>query len=296
MNDGPALATTAATAGPYLAAKLRALEGQLRTVVPRVLASSADAAAVHDLRVALRRTRTVLEIGRGVLGRFQTGEVRRALRDVQQATSVLRDEEVLRETVTSLGVHRPDVQAWLASRTTRERRLRAGIARLVRAGELDRGLELLHALLAFRVDPANDRRIHKVARRSVDRARREVERRRGARPDDVEGLHDLRIAYKRLRYTADTFAAAMPGDLAGVAQSAARFQGRLGDLHDVDVAIACVRRARALSDDGRTDLLAALDRLRAERAASYAKELGVAFVPALSQAVGTDSLRKISTR
>jgi hypothetical protein len=88
----------------------------------------------------------------------------------------------------------------------------------------------------------------------------------------------------------------MPGDLAGVAQSAARFQGRLGDLHDVDVAIACIRRARALSDDGRTDLLAALDRLRAERAASYAKELGVAFVPALSQAVGTDSLRKISTR
>jgi len=80
----------------------------------------------------------------------------------------------------------------------------------------------------------------KFARRAVERARREVDRRRGVRPDDAEGLHRLRIAYKRLRYTADTFADALPSELAALAQPAARLQGRLGDLHDVDIALGCV--------------------------------------------------------
>ena len=285
--------------GPFLVAKLRSLDARLRDVAPRVLASAGDEEAVHDLRVALRRTRTVLEVGRPVLGRFHADEVRRALRAVMRASGALRDDEVVLEliaSVASTGVSHPDVQVWLDARRRRERRLRGALARALRSGELERGRGLLEALLAFRVDPDRDRRIAKFARRAVDRARREVDRRRDARPEDGEALHQLRIAYKRLRYTADTFAAAMPGDLAGVAQSAARFQGRLGDLHDVDVAIACIRRARTLSDEARAELLAALAREREVRVAAYGRELGLVAVAPEPQAAGTDSLRKISTR
>ncbi|HEY8038898.1 MAG TPA: CHAD domain-containing protein [Polyangiaceae bacterium] len=296
MSDGPALATTAATAGAYLGDKLRALDERLKLVALRVLASADDAQAVHDLRVALRRTRVVLEVGRRVLGRFHTDEVRRALRDVQRATGALRDEEVLLELVRSLGVTHPDVQRWLESRGRREHRLRGALVAAVRAGELDDGLRLLEALLAFRVNPSRDRRLAKLARRAVDDARREVDRRRGARPDDPEALHRLRIAYKRLRYTVDTFADVLPSDFVALAQPAARFQGRIGDLHDVDVALGCVRRARSLSDEARTELLAALTHTREERVALYVKELGVAAIAPAVQAVGTESLRKISTR
>jgi CHAD domain-containing protein len=301
MNDAP-LVPAVATTGPYLAAKLRALDARLESVAKRVLAATDDAAAVHDLRVALRRTRTVLEVGRDVLGRFYVDEVRRALRDVHRATGALRDEEVLLATVTELGIELLDVQAWIEGRRRREQRLRRSLVRLVQAGEIDRGRDLLGALLAFRVKPSRDRRLGKFARRAVDDARRGVDRRRGASPDNVDTLHRLRIAYKRLRYTADTFADALPSDLAALAQGAARFQGKLGDLHDVDMAIACIRRARTLSSEGRSELLAALDRLRIERAASYAREVGVAFVPSLAkvgkatQAEGSDALRKISTR
>jgi CHAD domain-containing protein len=296
MSPGPSLAATTATAGPFLVAKLRALETRLRDVAPRVLASGDDAEAVHDLRVALRRTRTVLEVGRPVLGRFHADEVRRALREVMRASGALRDDEVLLELIGSLGVSHPDVQAWLDSRRRRERRLRGALSRALRSGELDRGRGMLEALLAFRVDPRRDRRITKFARRAVERARREVDRRRGARPDDVAALHRLRIAYKRLRYTTETFADALPGDLSALAQPAARFQGRLGDLHDVDVAIGCVHRARILSGEARAELLAALTREREVRLAAYQRELGVAAVAPALQPVGTDSLRKISTR
>jgi CHAD domain-containing protein len=298
MSPGPALATTTATVGPFLVAKLRALEARLRDVAPRVLASAGDRDAVHDLRVALRRTRSVLDVGRKVLGGFHVDEVRRALREVMRASGALRDDEVLLELVASVasaGASHPDVQAWLDARRRRERRLRGALSRALRSGELERGRGLLEAL-AFRVDPSRDRRITKFARRAVERARREVDRRRSARPDDVEALHRLRIAYKRLRYTTETFADALPSDLSALAQPAARFQGRLGDLHDVDVALGCVRRARTLSGEARSELLAALAREREMRLAAYGRELGLVAVAPVAQAAGTDSLRKISTR
>jgi CHAD domain-containing protein len=300
MTVGPPLASTYAAVGPFLAARLRALDELLRDVAPRVVAAGDDE-AVHDVRVALRRTRTALEAGRPVLGRFHADEVRRALREVMQATGALRDEEVLLELIGSLGVEREDVTAWLETRRTRERRLRGAVVRTVREGALDRGRELLGALLAFRVDPKRERRLSKFARRAVERARREVERRRDARLDDANALHDLRIAYKRLRYTVETFADALPRDLAALAHPAARLQGKLGDLHDVDVAVACVRRARTLTDEGRAALLVALERERAARVAAYARELGIAYVSDAPlvvppQPAGDDSLRKISTR
>ncbi len=299
MSPGPALATTTATVGPFLVAKLHALDTRLRDVAPRVHGAADDGDAVHDLRVALRRTRTLLEVGRSVLGRFQADEVRRAFRDVMHASSAVRDEEVLLELMVSLapaGGSAPDLQAWLDVRRRRERRLRGVLTKTLRSGELERGRALLEALLAFRVDPSRDRRITKFARRAVERARREVDRRRGARPDDAEALHRLRIAYKRLRYTADTFADALPSELAALAQPAARLQGRLGDLHDVDIALGCVRRAHTLSGPTRAELVATLGRERDVRVAAYGRELGAVAVSPSAQAVGTDSLRKISTR
>jgi CHAD domain-containing protein len=298
MTQGPAVATATAApmAGPYLAARLRALLERLRETAPRVVDSAQDADAIHDLRVALRRTRTVLGICRPLVGRFHADAVRRALRSVMVATGALRDDEVVLELLESLGVDHPGVVAWLSARKARERRLRASVARLVREGELDRGLVLLEALLAFPLNPRRDRRLSKFARRAVDRARREVERRKTGRVDDAPALHRLRIAHKRLRYTAETLAEGLPPELAALAQRSARFQSRLGDIHDVDVAIVVVRRARALPDDARAELLAALDRERSLRISVYIREIGVVAASPRVQAAGGESLRKISTR
>lgn len=296
MSDPGEVAATPTRAGAYLATRLRTLDDRLAEVIPRLLGAAADEEAVHDLRVALRRIRTVLEVGRDVLGPFHADEVRAALRDVMKATGALRDEEVLRDVLSKLGVDRADVTSWLESRGRREARLRSALLARIRRGDVERGRQLLAAMLAFRVKPSRDRDLAKVARRAVERARKRVERRRGAAFDDVVALHELRIAYKRLRYTVETFSEALPGDVASMAPAAARFQGRLGDLHDVDVALACVRRARSVTDESRAELLAALCRLRAERLGAYARELGVARGRPPVQAVGTDALRKISSR
>jgi CHAD domain-containing protein len=264
-----------AMAGPFLVAKLSALDERLQAAAPRVVASVEDEHAVHDLRVALRRTRTVLEVGRGVLGRFHANEARRALRDVQRATGELRDEEVLLDLFGSLGVQDPAALAWIEARRSRERRLRRALIKSLRGGQLDSGRRVLGALLAFPVKPSRDKRLSKLGRRAVEKARRDVLKLRGAPIDDPEALHRLRIAYKRLRYVVETFAEALPPALAALAQPAARFQSRLGDLHDIDVAASAVRRARALPDGARQELLGALERAREERVASYARDIGV---------------------
>jgi CHAD domain-containing protein len=286
VNTGPALASATGMAGQFLVAKLGSFDARMEEVTPRIL-SLKDEEAVHDLRVALRRTRTVLEVGRSVLGRFYADEVRRTLRELQSASGALRDEEVLLELLTSLRVVEPEVRAWIDARRRRERRLRSALRRKVREGELDRSRRLLAALVAFRIKPARDRRLTKFARRAVEDARRAVDRRRGAALGDAEALHDLRIAYKRLRYTVEMFASVLPSDLAALAQPASRHQGRLGQLHDADVAIASVRAARGLPDPARQALLAELTRVRRDREEIIAQDLGATFVaPAVPKASG----------
>jgi CHAD domain-containing protein len=285
-----------AAAGPYLAARLRTLDARLERAAERVLLAT-DAEAVHDLRVALRRSRTLLEAGRAVFGRFHTDEVRRALADLQQATGALRDEEVLIGILESLHLEGATIEAWLAARRRRQKRLGWMVRRAIRGGALARARTLLSALLAFRVKPSRERRVAKLARRSVGRAVRNMERCR-ASSDDVEGLHRLRIAYKRLRYTAEAFAEVLPRELGtGLARTASIFQARLGQVHDLDVALASVARARGLTPEARRDLDTALRRHHLERLASARALLdGAAASRPLGAYVGTDSLRKTSIR
>ncbi len=270
-----AIPSASVMAGPFLLEKLRALDARLEEEGLRVLASTDDENAVHDLRVALRPPPPALPVGRTGRGRFQPGEGRRALRDLQRATGELRDEEVLLELFASLGVVGLEYGAWMEARRKSERRLRRALVKSVKGGRLDSGRRVLEALLVFPVKPSRDRRLSKLARRSVEKARREVLRLRGAHTDDPDALHRLRIAYKRLRYVVETFAEALPPELAALSQPAARFQSRLGDLHDVDVAIGVVRRARMLPEASRQEVLAALERVRLERMAAYAREIGL---------------------
>jgi CHAD domain-containing protein len=283
--------------GQRLTTQLRAQQTRLEETGRRVLGTG-DELAVHDLRVTIRRTRTLLEIGRQVFGGFHADEVRRALTDLQRATGALRDEEVLLEIVSSLPLHTTDLAGWIEARKRRERRLRAAVRSLVRHEALAQGRALLAALLAFRVKPSRDKRLVKFARRAVESAQREVERRRSP-SDHARALHRLRVSYKRLRYTVETFADVLPPELgATLARTAAGFQKRIGDIHDVDVVVASVRHARGLPDSARQPLLVALVHLRAEREAALVKELGWGDGKPSTRAhlSGSDSLRKISTR
>ena len=259
-------------AGAYVLSKLRELDAVIAATAPRIIARADDDDAVHDLRVAIRRLRTLLKMSRRLLGRWHADVVRRAFAEVMRATGELRDEEVLEETLSG-AAESPDFAAWLGRRKARETKLRKAVVRRIRQGELDRARLLLKALLLFPVEDKRDLDLARFARRTVERARRKVERKRDVEVTDIDGLHDLRISYKELRYSIELLADALPIDTRAQLEPATVFQKRLGELHDVDVAIDVIQKARGLSDASREQALASLTSLRAKRVAKYLREL-----------------------
>ncbi len=71
-------------------------------------------------------------------------------------------------------------------------------------------------------------------------------------PYDVWGLHNLRIAAKRLRYTLEIFEDALPSTCQAIANELAGLQDELGALHDSDVMIALLRLCMGGEDAGTT--------------------------------------------
>lgn len=257
--------------GPYILVKLRDLDTELMKAAPRVVLKGDDE-AVHDLRVAIRRLRTLLKMARSVFGRWHTDVVRTAFKVVMQATGELRDEEVLEETLDGAAKAEGFAQ-WLASRKSREQKLRQNVIARIERGDLERARLLLKALLVFPVDPKQNIELSKFARKTVERARRKVEDKRDVEIGDVTGLHDLRIAYKELRYSIELLEEALPIDARAQLEPATVFQKRLGELHDVDVAVEVIEKARGLSLPAREEALASLQVLRTKRVAKYLREL-----------------------
>jgi CHAD domain-containing protein len=119
-----------------------------------------------------------------------------------------------------------------------------------------------------RVDLSGVAGVDEVVERVLETRLREVRRlRTGLERRDDRGLHDFRIACKRLRYALERFEALDPS-LESAAERLASLQDALGDAHDRDVLLAflppampatqrrltgereaCVDRALALWDE-----------------------------------------------
>jgi hypothetical protein len=69
-------------------------------------------------------------------------------------------------------------------------------------------------------------------------------------PYEVHGLHNLRIAAKRLRYTLEIFEDLLPPTAQSIEDELAQIQDELGALHDTDVMIALLRLCLGGEDAG----------------------------------------------
>ncbi|WP_437814332.1 CHAD domain-containing protein [Sorangium sp. So ce1078] len=284
----------------------------VRADARRVVATSAqgegaepDAEAVHDFRVSLRRLRTLLKPARRIYGRRRIRPIADGLREFARATGTLRDEEVLRETLTALELDeaaRAAVAAWVAQRARREHEARAHIVELLRrdhpgdtgapradapagdAGETRADapakgkrlrLEPHLARLERRISrkKAKKRGAEALARRAIGDALEDVRALAASDPNDGAAMHALRIRFKRLRYSAETFSPLFGERAERTAKSASRLQRRLGQLHDVDEALAQMTKAEELSSDERAATVAALEAERARLARKATEEL-----------------------
>ncbi|WP_437288585.1 CHAD domain-containing protein [Sorangium sp. So ce406] len=315
------------SAADFLRPVLLSYIDRVRADARRVVATSAqgegaepDVEAVHDFRVSLRRLRTLLKPARRIYGKRRLRPIADGLREFARATGTLRDEEVLRETLTALELGdeaRAAVDAWVQRRSRREHEARAHIVELLRrdrpgeAGAAQADAPARGDAGAARADapapgdagaaqadaPARGKRLRlekHLARLERRVSRKKKAKRRGAEAlarraigdtlDDVRGLaaadpsdgaamHALRIRFKRLRYSAETFSPLFGERAERTARSASRLQRRLGQLHDVDEALAQMRDAEGLSPAERAAVTDALGAERARLAHKATEEL-----------------------
>lgn len=287
------------TAHELLAPAVHELCKAIREAAARVGSSAAhhargslgyDTEAVHDLRVGMRRLRTLLRPARAVYGKKRIRAAGDELRRFAQATGIVRDEEVLHETLASLSLPRRTrraLDAWIRARGRRERELRKSAVELLTAPAEAPGLPSLEVALTTLEACIRPRRkgkqdAHELGRDALDAALGGVHEMSalGLKTADPLMMHALRIREKRLRYTAEIFAEVLPDEAAKIAKDAARMQKRLGELHDLDQAIATVLQARSLGRPARPAVLEALREARALLAQKLEGDVAAAVSPA----------------
>jgi CHAD domain-containing protein/CYTH domain-containing protein len=248
----------------------------------------ADAEALHDFRVGLRRLRSTLKHFRPQLDDAVGRGDRRRVRDLARATGAARDAEVLIELVERWreGVHGQGAAGveWMLGRLRGRRAEADHDLRREVAADFARASRRLEASLGEHrsaVDPDDPRggpRLAEVVRERLAVGVEELRAHLDAVRDvaDQEEAHEARIAAKRVRYLLEPFADEVEG-LPKLIRSLKKLQDLLGEMHDAEVAWGEVSAgleelgASTPEPDPRPGLAALAERATEERGRLFAE-------------------------
>ncbi|MFZ5653237.1 MAG: CHAD domain-containing protein [Pseudomonadota bacterium] len=205
------------------------------------LAGTDAVEGVHQVRVALRRLRSLLRLFAPVLPAEFTAGWRRRLGDSARALGATRELDVLCDELLAPAAGEVAEAAWTAALLVLDAERRDARARAEAALAPDRQGRLILEFLAAATELAEadgSTDLAALAAQRMDRLRRRLRRRARALPAaDAAAWHALRIAAKRLRYGLDFFAPLWPRKaVAEYRRRLARIQRRLGRVQDLEAA------------------------------------------------------------
>lgn len=274
----------------YGAGVLDKLVDSLRDEVQGVHSGAEDIEFIHRARVASRRLRAVLPIFDGIASPQKTRRWLKQIRSVTQALGAARDLDVQIVSLTEFlqSIQQPDQQAgaqrllvrWRQQRESLHSPVTGAMEELLHRDVLEQ-MHLVFSQLAEQPLPYTAALYQHSARSNLAylEALLSFE---GivTQPDQIDQLHQMRIAAKRLRYTLETFAPLYANQLKPSVQAVKMIQDLLGNLHDGDVWLALLpqfiadeeARTIAYFGDGQPmqDLLPGIYAFQKDRAASRA--------------------------
>lgn len=205
-----------------------------------------DVEGVHDMRVASRRLRSTLRDFIPYLNERKAP--RKQLKEMARSLGGVRDEDVAIAALEKLlGAADETASAGIEALVEERRRRQAAAREHLQLAISEEAINELQerfdawlrsaATARAKGDAARDLSFMEMAREVISSQHREVEELSSSlfSPFDVEPLHDMRIAAKRLRYSLELFSPCFGGELKKFAKEIAELQTSLGDLHDCDV-------------------------------------------------------------
>jgi CHAD domain-containing protein len=268
-SDRTIFGRPAKAAPAYVAASLRpeeAFRAILSDCLAQVAANAASLRAkdskegrsvegLHQLRVAFRR----LDAALGAFGREFRQDWLTELRGRGRILSVrlapARDLDVFVDTLLEKTPH-ADGEGFVRLRARAEQARAtawAAVTVCVTGADFELFVADVAALAASQLPLTRIRRLPRTASRILDRQARRVKKRgHAARAKDEGDLHRLRIALKKLRYTAEFFAPLYRArDVKHYLKKLRALQNQLGALNDAATVRGTV--ASLVQDDGSTD-------------------------------------------
>jgi CHAD domain-containing protein len=233
--------------------------------------------AVHEARKALKKTRSLLRLGRGALERDERRRENAALRRAGRELSSARDAEVMLEAADDLAerfVGRVPQTTFDAIRRHLVAERDPARRRLLESGLTAQVADELKAVRLriddWTVDRSGWKALEPGLGRSYARGRAGLEQAR-TNPT-VENLHEWRKRTKDLWYHLRLLKPVAPGIVGGAAKDADKLSKLLGDDHDLAVLRGTLERG---ADDLKVDVDAVLELIDHRRGQLQAEAVGL---------------------
>jgi len=231
------------------------------------LRNSSHPDVVHDLRVAIRRCRSVAAVMEEVDPDPAWPELRKLARKLFRNLGALRDAQVMEEWVKKLAPETDPVRGHLhAAFETTAPRLRDEALRVAAKFDVKAWKHLEHTVRRrSRLVPAGSLAAECLALERFEAAK-ELHA-KALRTEKPGPWHALRIGLKRFRYTVEGL---LPNQYAIWSDNLKRVQDILGEIHDLDVLAAKVKKSESLeTEEGLKFWQETIERERHERMETY---------------------------
>jgi CHAD domain-containing protein len=231
-----------------------------------VVRSAPDPDAVHDLRVALRRCRSVAAVMQEVDPDPAWPEMRKLGKKLFRQLGELRDTQILEEWTKKLGTEADPIrERMLGVFEANEKEQQEAALRAVDKFDQKSWKKLARRLQRrSRLVPADGPAAECLALERLEAAK--VLHVRALRTEKPEAWHELRMGVKRFRYTAESL---LPGRYGEWGEDLKRLQDLLGEVHDLDVLSARIAETAADLPEARAPWAERIACERHERMETY---------------------------